>query len=232
MKRSQINQVIAEAKDFLARHKFFLPPFAFWTPAQWEKVGPEANEIRTRALGWDVTDFGSNDFAKLGLTLFTIRNGRQNDPANKKIYAEKILIVRENQITPWHFHFQKTEDIINRGAGKLVCELYNSTPDGQFADTPVRVATDGVIREVKPGGTVILEPGESITLVPGLYHQFYAQAGQGTALIGEVSSVNDDATDNRFHKPLPRYAAIEEDAAPNHLLCNEYPGSSKGGKSY
>lgn len=223
MKRSIINAHIAEAKEFLARHNFHLPPFAFWTPDHWKTLGREADEIRTRMLGWDVTDFGSGDFAKVGLTLFTLRNGRQNDPDNHKIYAEKIMLVHENQVTPWHFHFQKTEDIINRGAGCLVCKLHNATADGRFAHTPVGVSVDGVLRTVQPGGAVMLQPGESITLTPGMYHEFFAQSGHGTALIGEVSSVNDDATDNRFFDPRPRYLTLEEDVTPLHLLCNEYP---------
>lgn len=222
MKRSEINRYLAEAKEFIARHNFHLPPFAYWSPAQWKTVGPEAAEVRSRMLGWDCTDFGSGNFEKIGLLLFTLRNGRLDDPNNKKVYAEKLLIVREEQVTPWHFHWKKTEDIINRGAGRLVCELRNSTPDESFADTPVRVSVDGIVRDVPPGGTVTLNPGESITLTPRLYHKFYGQKGAGMGLIGEVSSVNDDATDNRFYEPLPRFAKIEEDQPPLHLLCNEY----------
>lgn len=227
MKRSQINREIESAKAFCARHGFHLPPFAFWTPQQWQQAGPEADEIRTRRLGWDVTDLGSGDFARVGLTLFTLRNGRADDPENRKIYAEKLLISRENQLVPFHFHWKKTEDIINRGAGVLVVRLYQADRDdeGRFTDEPVRVSCDGVVREVKAGGCVELGPGESITLPPYLYHSFWAKPGRGTALLGEVSSVNDDATDNRFHQPLPRFPAIEEDEPPVHLLCTEYPAA-------
>lgn len=223
MKRSEINRYIGEAKAFFDQHQFRLPPFAFWTPREWNAKGHEADEIRSRHLGWDLTDFGSEDFHKQGLLLFTVRNGKIDDPQNKKMYAEKIMVVREGQITPWHFHHLKTEDIINRGAGRLVCELYNSDQSGGYARTPIKVSCDGVVREVAPGGKVVLDRGESITLVPGLYHTFYGERGAGTALIGEVSSVNDDATDNRFYTPLPRFPAIEEDEAPAHLLCTEYP---------
>lgn len=223
MKRSEINQYIAEARRFFDSFQFRLPPFAYWTPQQWQAMGHDADEIRTRQLGWDVTSFGSDDFFSRGLLLFTLRNGKTSDPANKKIYAEKIMMVREKQETPFHFHSQKTEDIINRGGGKLVCTLYNSTPGGEFAKTPVVVWCDGVKKSVPAGGQIVLAPGESITMTPGLYHQFYAQPGSGIAMVGEVSSVNDDATDNRFYVPLPRYNAIEEDQAPQYLLCNEYP---------
>ena len=223
MKRSEINRYIEEAKVFFDQHQFRLPPFGYWTTRQWKSLGHEVDEIRSRHLGWDLTDFGSGDFLKQGLLLFTIRNGKLDDPQNKKMYAEKIMVVRERQITPWHFHHLKTEDIINRRAGRLVCELYNSDPHGGYAQTPIKVSCDGVVREVAPGGKVVLGQGESITLVPGLYHTFYGEKGAGTALIGEVSSVNDDASDNRFYTPLPRFPAIEEDEAPAHLLCNEYP---------
>jgi hypothetical protein len=73
---------------------------------------------------------------------------------------------------------------------------------------------------VEAGGTVILGPGESITLTPHLYHMFYAVDGHG--LIGEVSSFNDDDTDNRFKEPLPRYPEIVEDEPPFRVLCTEY----------
>ena len=223
MKRSEINQEIRRTLTFLETHHFTLPPFAHWTPDQWRTVGPEANEIRTRELGWDVTDFGAGRFAELGLTIFTIRNGRVDDPANVKSYAEKVLIVGEDQVTPCHFHHSKTEDIINRAGGKLVIQLYSSDANDELADTPVTVSCDGVERTVPAGGTIVLETGESITLVPRMYHEFKGLAGFGTVLVGEVSSVNDDNTDNRFSVELPRFPSIEEDEPPLHLLCNEYP---------
>ncbi len=225
MKRSEINHEIEHAQEFLSRHHFFLPPFAHWSPSQWQKAGLEANEIRSRKLGWDVADFGSGNFRHTGLTLFTLRNGLITDPANVKTYAEKLLITYEEQILPMHFHWQKTEDIINRGTGVLVIQLCNAdrSDESKFADTPVLVSCDGILREISAGGLVELGPGESITLTPYLYHAFWAKKGSGTALIGEVSSVNDDATDNRFHESLPRYPKIEEDAPPVRYLCNEYP---------
>jgi len=221
MKRSHINRSIAEAAAFFAIHGFMLPPFAGWTPEDWRQCGPEAGELRSQQLGWDVTDFNSGRFQQLGLTLFTLRNGSLS---GGKVYAEKIMHVRQNQVTPFHCHARKTEDIINRGgpgSGKLVVQLHNRTADGGLAQTPVIVWCDGVRRELPAGGTVVLGPGESITLPPFLYHAFYAI--EGDALVGEVSSLNDDATDNLFLDPLPRYPQIDEDEPPLRLLCTEYP---------
>jgi D-lyxose ketol-isomerase len=224
MRRSQINAVIRDAKAFLAANRFQLPPFAHWTPEEWKRRGPEADEIRRNMLGWDLTDFGSGDFPRVGLTLFTLRNGNPENPPDHKTYAEKVMVVREGQLTPMHFHWQKMEDIIVRGGGNLVVQLYNSTESEQLdPEIPVRVTCDGVVRTVPAGGTVTLRPGESITLTPRLYHKFWGEPGQGQVLVGEVSSVNDDTADNRFLEPLGRFPAIEEDEPPLHLLCSEYP---------
>jgi len=221
MKRSRINRAIGETIAFLKDRKFLLPPFAYWTPAQWRRMGHEADEIRDCMLGWDVTDLGQGDFDRLGLALFTIRNGKMKSRKYPKPYCEKIIVMDPGQLCPTHFHWQKAEDIINRGGGNCVLRLWNSTPRGGLAKTPVRVTMDGVVRTFKPGQRVVMKPGESITLTQGLYHNFTAEGGK--LLLGEVSTVNDDTTDNRFHEPLGRFPKVEEDEEPKFLLCSEYP---------
>jgi D-lyxose ketol-isomerase len=228
MKRSEINELIRDAEDFIADQGFHLPPFAFWTPADWREKSGEAEEIRRKSLGWDLTDFGLGDYTNKGLILFTIRNGDVNDPDETQNYAEKIMIVNENQVTPWHFHWHKTEDIINRGSGRLVIELAWASPDeSALDDRQVRVSMDGVLRTVESSGSVTLDPGESITIPPGLYHSFYAEPGMGRVLVGEVSGANDDKKDNRFLDPVSRFPDIEEDEEPQRLLCNEYPPADR-----
>jgi D-lyxose ketol-isomerase len=222
MKRSDINAYLREADQFIREHGFYLPPFAHWTPQEWTTRGEEVREIVERQLGWDVTDFNTGGFHTQGLLLFTIRNG---DPVNLKtgqgkVYAEKIMVVEVDQVTPLHFHWQKVEDIINRGGGRLVIQLYNSTTDEGVADTDVTVSVDGVRRTVKAGGYVTLGPGESITLPTYCYHKFWGIDRQ--VLVGEVSAVNDDHTDNRFFEPIPRFSQIEEDEPPLYLLCTDY----------
>ncbi len=224
MKRSEINAIMRDSLEFLSRHQFLLPPFARWTPTEWRAKGPECREIIDQQLGWDITDFGSGDFAKVGLFLFTIRNGMLADLKNPlgKVYAEKIMIVRESQLTPTHFHHQKMEDIINRGGGNLVIGLWNATAADSLADTPVTVSMDGVRVSVPAGGTITLRPGDSVCLPQRNYHRFWGEPGTGTVLVGEVSRVNDDRTDNRFYDPVGRFPQIEEDEAPLHLLYNDY----------
>ena len=79
MKRSEINKIIVDALAFADKMNFLLPPFARWTPEEWAKVAnnPEYDEIRDNMLGWDITDFGSGDYHKIGLLMFTIRNGNK-----------------------------------------------------------------------------------------------------------------------------------------------------------
>ena len=134
-----------------------------------------------------------------------------------------MLIVEEEQVTPTHFHWRKAEDIINRGGGNLVVQLYNSTNDEQLADTDVTVSLDGVRRTVPAGDCVTLNPGESIFLPPRLYHKFWGEKGKGKLLVGEVSKVDDAYNDNRFLEPVGRLPEIEEDEAPRHILFLEYP---------
>jgi len=222
MKRSQINEIIRESDAFIRSHGFHLPPFAYWTPEDWSTKGSEVSEIVDNQLGWDITDFGSDDFESHGLFLFTIRNGHPENlhTMRGKLYAEKIMIVGVDQVTPMHYHWNKTEDIINRGGGELVIELYNATDDDQLDDSPVTVSTDGIARKVDAGGKITLSPGESITLPTKCYHKFWGEHSR--VLVGEVSLVNDDNKDNKFYQPVGRFPEIEEDTKPQHLLVGDY----------
>lgn len=223
MKRSEVNALIDDAIELLHQHQIRLPPFAYWTPQEWATKGPECDEIRRCKLGWDITDFGSGRFDQVGLVVFTARNGHHKvEPYTKKTYAEKILIVREGQHTPMHHHVRKAEDIICRGGGNLQIRVYNKAPNGDLASSPVEVSLDGVRKRVSAGHTFVLKPGESITLTPFLFHEFWAESGTGTSLCWEVSSVNDDDRDNVFLEKIGRFPEIDEDVAATHKLCTEY----------
>ena len=223
MKRSTINDLVRDAVDFLNKCQFYLPPFAFWTPADWAKKGEESREIIDRQLGWDVTDFGQGQFEKVGAILFTLRNGSVTDlkRGKGKLYAEKIMVLQPGQLLPMHFHQTKTEDIINRGGGHLVVKLYKADNDNNFSKDEISFSLDGVIHRIQAGHTVTLNPGESITITPRLYHSFWAE--DEPVLAGEVSTVNDDQHDNHFYDAIPRFPTIEEDEPPLYFLVSDYP---------
>ena len=223
MKRSQVNETLLAADDFIRSFGFLLPPFAYFAPDEMRRRKEELGGIIGVRLGWDITDYGLGRFDELGLFLFTTRNGSPEDLKNGTgmCYAEKIMISRRDQISPMHRHIVKTEDIINRGGAKLAIQMYESDADGSLNErAPVLVATDGISRTLSAGDTLVLEPGESVTLHPGNWHKFWGEGGD--VLIGEVSTVNDDLTDNIFQEPIGRFSDIEEDVALVHFLVSDY----------
>lgn len=230
MKRSLANELILEADAFFKSHHVFLPPFAYWTPADWAAKGNEVEEIVDGQLGWDVTDYGLDDFAHFGLMLFTLRNGSPRSWARgfNKHYAEKVIILEPGQKHQMHFHWRKMEDIINRAGGMLCMELFNAAPDDTLDSNDVRVNMDGVWRSFPAGTIVQLKPGESISLTPRIFHRFHAEGGR--VLMGEVSSVNDDSNDNCFYQRLGigRFSQVEEDAEVLYPLGNELERFWKG----
>lgn len=207
------------------KYSCYLPPFCSFTPEEWNEKGHEWDEVRDCKLGWDITDYGLGDFDKIGFSLITIRNGnRLSEDRYPKAYAEKLLYLKEGQYAPNHFHWFKTEDIINRGGGNVLIRVYNSLDDESVdRESDVTVSTDGQKHCVPAGTQIRLTPGESITITPHLYHDFEVEPGTGPVLLGEVSRCNDDDTDNRFEPPMGRFPEIEEDEPPYRLLCNEYP---------
>jgi D-lyxose ketol-isomerase len=223
MKRSTINTIMAEADEMIRSYGFVLPPFARWTPMEFKANAPVAKAIIDAACGWDITDYGVGNFDKMGLFLFTLRNGRLADlqRGGGMCYAEKLLISKQDQLSPMHTHVIKAEDIINRGGATMVVELYGSDDDGNFAeDRGGMVMCDGIARKFEAGERLKFAPGESLTLMPGDWHAFWGEGGD--VLIGEVSTVNDDKTDNTFRAPIGRFAEITEDEDPMHLLVSDY----------
>ena len=223
MKRSRINSIMAEADDLMRRHGFALPLFAYWSPDDFISRKEMARNLIEARCGWDITDYGAGDYDRMGLFLFTLRNGRLADlqRGGGMCYAEKLLISRQDQLSPMHTHVLKAEDIINRGGATLVVELFGSDDQGHFADDHGgTVFCDGIRRDYAPGEKLKLAPGESVTLMPGDWHAFWGEGGD--VLIGEVSTVNDDEIDNIFRDPIGRFANVEEDVAPTHLLVSDY----------
>lgn len=232
LRRSTINQAIGRAVAVLERQGLRLPPFAFWTVEDWLAKGREVNEIRNCRLGWDVTDFGSGEFGRIGRTLFTLRNGRHGDAGYPKPYCEKFLIDPEGQRAPRHFHRSKCEDIVNRGeVGNLIIQLCATDEQEQPLEEPFKLQVDGCSIAVEPWGIVRLEPGMSISIPPRTIHTFWGEPGTGLeqdgtlySVSGEVSSISDDVNDNVFlSEGLVRFRTIDEDEPRKWYLCQEYP---------
>ena len=225
MKRSEINAALREMENMLREYRISLPDFCCFTPEQWQEKGHEYDEIRDNMLGWDITDYGLGRFGEVGFSLITLRNGNlAKRERYGKTYAEKLLYLSEGQYAPMHFHWSKMEDIINRAGGNVLIRVYCSKTDESIdREKPVTVHVDGCESVVPAGTQIRLKPGQSITIMPLMYHDFAVERGGGPVLLGEVSQCNDDNPDNRFEPPMGRFPEIEEDELPYRLLCNEYP---------
>lgn len=217
MKRSEVNAAVMQARELLAEYRWSLPEWANWSMDDYANHPELATHLYRHQMGWDVTDFGSGDFSRCGLSLFCLRNGVQSDTQTSP-YAEKLLFIGENQETPFHYHKIKMEDIINRGGGILVVQFRHQDPGIQ---ENIEVNVDGNLQSLAPEETLELKAGQSVTMTRGLYHRFYAKPGHGVVLGGEVSQVNDDGADNFFLDDIGRFSSITEDEPSLHPLWNE-----------
>jgi len=153
---------------------------------------------------WDITDFGLGNFRKCGLTLVNL--------AEEKEYCEKLMFALKNQVTPIHYHACKKEDIICRW-GRLAIHLVSKKPT-------VRVKVNGEMRAVSTQRPLVLKSGERITLTQRIAHEFWAATPY--AVIGEVSTANDDTSDNYFaDRKIGRFSKIVEDEKPLVKLVSE-----------
>ena len=158
---------------------------------------------------WDVTDFGLGDWRSAGLVLVNL--------ADEPEYCEKLMYAKEGMKTPAHTHAKKKEDIIARW-GTLRIQLWNGRPGESTSEFQVQV--NGERRAVTSGDFVDLQPGERVTLLPGVYHEFYPLTAE--CIIGEVSTANDDRNDNFFIDPnIGRYADVEEDEPAEVRLVSD-----------
>ena len=233
LSRTIVNRSVSVALEVAGHFNFHLPEFAHWTTGDWHEAGAEYREIRDCMLGWDVTDFGSNDFQNVGRVLFTLRNGKFGISRYPKQYAEKLLIDPQNQRAPAHFHKSKREDIICRAGGNILVQLTKADADGAPSAQDFTVQVDGCSKRISPGDIVRLKPGMSLNIDPYTIHQFWGEEGTGHPMHGdrytlssEISSVCDDRNDNFFLVDYGvRFPEIEEDEARKYYLCHEYPAA-------
>lgn len=219
MKRSEVNRVITDTQAAFTARQIHLPPFASWRPSDWDRDHRIALELMRAGLGWDVVEWRPARFSEHGLVLFTLRNVLQvAEQGQESGYAEKVLLVRVNQRTPFHAHHRKMEDIINRGGGNLIIDLRAEPPGQHGSHVLVNSLCKPIVRDVE---TVVLSPGESITLLPGVIHAFYASGDD--VIAGEVSTHNDDASDNIFLEPAERFPRFDEDVTAERLVVADYP---------
>ena len=205
MKRSDINKAIKFTLAYFTKNKHYLPKWANWQKAKWKNNIEFAKKIYDLQLGWDITDFGSNNFKKTGLTLFSLRNGSKK---NKKgiQYAEKLMLLKPGQSIPYHFHKSKKEDIINKFGGVLELKFYENNKQ------TIDIEIDKITKKITAKNILKLNCGQSVYIFPNLVHSFKASDNNTKPIIvGEISSINDDDNDNFFPNKNIRFNEIIED---------------------
>jgi D-lyxose ketol-isomerase len=160
---------------------------------------------------WDITDCGSGDFARCGIVLVNL--------AEEPEYCEKLIYLRAGQEIPLHTHRKKKEDIICRH-GRMMMEVWPGLPAANRLGSPMQVKCSGAWITVEAGRAFALSAGGRITLVPGVYHRFWA--AEADTVIGEVSTANDDLHDNIFaDTSVARFTVIENDEPPAVRLVSD-----------
>ncbi|MEI3001371.1 MAG: D-lyxose/D-mannose family sugar isomerase [Victivallis sp.] len=180
-----------------------LPPFRSTEGRLGETPGRGGGDVGPR-----VSAGTSRDWAKGVRTLradaFHAANGKAGSAKYPKPYAEKIMMVRENQITLRHFHWHKREDIIVRSSGDLGRRGQPGAlgrPSSHWSHSKWNAAANGI-----PGDRLVLDSSKTVcssrfTLIatPSRY-----QAPRWSANV----AVNDDANDDCFS--TTRSASTEE----------------------
>lgn len=162
MRRSEIDTIIDEARATMRRHGVALPPFADWSPQDWQRHGAATRTMRDRLIGWNIAEFEKDAFARSGIALITTRMGdfEQLPTGRGKLYGEKIFVIREGQSVPYHYHWVKTEDVFNRGGATLAIDLVAVDSQGRPTDAAIDLDRDGLPHHIVARGTIRLSPGE------------------------------------------------------------------------
>lgn len=234
MKRSEIDSAIERAINSAKKFGVALPVWIEWHPHQFEK---NADGIKHQKLGWKVVDFGVGDFEHCGLVILVICSplvDEHGEPLTKPSnignheypltsFSRKYLFVQAGQTEPHHFHRQKARKEVSVLAGAPVrFELAWAENDTTLSDRNVDVAVDGIWHHIPAGGSVMVNPGETITLPGNLSHIISVAEGGPDTIMMETSTANNDRSDNIFPFMTPTSKSVIDDVSARYQLLDEH----------
>ncbi len=234
MKRSEIDAAIARAIANAKKLGVALPKWSEWKPSQFDA---SADGIRHQKLGWKVVDFGVGDFPNCGLVILALCSPLVDDngaPATKTQtvgtreypvtgFSRKFLFVQAGQTEPHHFHRQKARKEVTVVAGAPVhFELAWADGDTALSDKEVNVQVDGIWHKLAANGSIVVNPGETITLPGELSHIISVPKGGEDTIMLETSTANNDSNDNIFPFMTPTSVPVDEDAVARYQLLDEH----------
>ncbi len=234
MKRSEIDTAIERAISNAKNLGVALPAWSDWHPQQFEK---NADGIRHQKLGWKVVDFGMKDFENCGLVILALCSSlvdETGEPLTKVAhlgeydypvtsFSRKYLFVQAGQTEPHHFHRQKARKEVSVIAGAPVrFELAWAENDTTLSNQDVNVAVDGIWHQLPAGGSLMVNPGETITLPGNLSHIISVAEGGPDTIMMETSTANNDRRDNIFPFMTPTSTSVIEDTVARYQLLDEH----------
>lgn len=234
MKRSEIDGAIARAIGNAKKFHVALPKWAEWKPSQFDA---SADGIRHQKLGWKVVDFGASDFPNCGLVILALCSPLVDDAGAPRTkpqtvgkreypvtgFSRKYLFVQAGQTEPHHFHRQKARKEVTVVAGAPVrFELAWADGDTALSEKDVDVQVDGIWHHLPAGGSIVVNPGETITLPGELSHIISVPEGGEDTIMLETSTANNDTKDNIFPFMTPTSVPVDEDSAARYQLLDEH----------
>ena len=215
-------------------------PFAYWTPRRNPRPASpnrSASRIARGRIGRDITDYGQGDFDALGLFLFpTLRTGSladlERDGLGGMVYAEKLLISQRRPLSHDAHPCHQVRRYHQPGRGDLVVETSMAPTEETGACDGDRGGVVGTLRRASNAASARAKscasaPGESVqrqTRRAGMASGARAAAG----LIGEVSTVNDDETENGFREAIGAVFRIRKRPRPDTFFFRANWGPAGG----
>ena len=149
MKRSEINRLIEDALKFFQEMHFKLPPLGYLDTGAMEQAGGIVRGSGNESVGMGPHGFWYREFQCGRVAAF--------HPSKRESATRPEALCGKNHDRPGgtgdpHAFSTgpKMEDIINRGGGNLMIQLYPSDREGGFAKKSFQVSLDGLKRELKP----------------------------------------------------------------------------------
>lgn len=147
----------------------------------------------------EMTDFGLNDFERIGLTIHTYVNTNR--------CCAKELIMLPNQLCPEHKHpsiggIEGKEETFRCRFGKISIFIDGERTTNPSVDFPKEEKNFTVFNEI------VLNPGDQLTLAPNSKHWF--KAHNDGAVISEFSTNSNDDTDVFTDTSINRASMVQK----------------------
>ncbi|MDC0610734.1 D-lyxose/D-mannose family sugar isomerase [Vibrio sp.] len=150
-------------------------------------------------LELEMSDFGLNDFTRVGLTVHTYLNTDR--------CCAKELVLLPHQTCPEHRHPNKVTGLGKEETFRCRYGTVSVFISGKQTESPSVTPPDVGSNYYTVFKEVVLKQGEQLTLQPETKHWF--QAHEGGAVVSEFSTHSDDMSDIFTDPNINRFSFIQ-----------------------